>query len=169
MDIEKFIRDSAARGLSRSATAAALEMRFPKFLAMLEAMPPLEWAKPGYSLDCRLANEAQRGNFTALQKENLTKIHARRREKQLHTVRGVTGTIPELMQHFGVVVNHSTVSRRRRLGMTTEQALFTPAIPLAARRAKKIAPPAAPARARAPLSAWERVDLEAPDTAPQCM
>lgn len=169
MDVEKFIRDSAARGLSRTATAAALTMRFEKFLVVLDAMPPLEWVPSGQSLDVRLAGEARRGSCTPQQAAALAIAREKQRLLKLHTVRGVTGTIPELMKHFGITLDRSTVERRRRLGMPTEAALFTPAIPLAARRANKIAPPAAPEPERPPLSAWERVDLELAGQAPQCM
>lgn len=166
MDVEQFIKASAARGLSRTATAAVLGMRFPKFLAVLDAMEPLQWPAPGQSLDERRSREAMHGNCHPSHARNLKKAMAAVRAGHLKTVRGVTGTLPELVAHFGVAVSVSTVQRRLRLGQSLETALFTPPRPPSVRRRMKIEPSIP---RRAPLSAWEAVDLDAAGTAPQCM
>lgn len=167
MDIEKFILDSAARGLSRTATAAALGMRFEKFRGLLAAMPPLKWPAPGQSLDERRSREALRGNGGhPAHRLNLEKARTAARQAHIRTVRGVTGTIPELVEHFKLSIHVSTVQRRLRLGQRLDDALFTPARPPASRRRMKITPSPP---VRPPLSAWEAVDLESAGQAPQCM
>lgn len=164
MDLEKFIRDSAAAGFSRTATAAALDMPLEKFRAVLKGMPPLDWPGPGQSLDCKRAAAAMRGYCHPSHRQNLTKARAVERLRHLRTVRGVTGTIPELLKHFKLGISHSSVRRRLREGQSLEAALFTPPAPPELRRKK----PAEPSRA--PLSTWERVDIEfAGADAPMCM
>lgn len=166
MDVEKFIRDSAAGGLSRTATAAALGMRFEKFCALLDAMEPLRWPAPGKSLDQRRHHEAMRGICLPSRRPSLEKARKARRQNALRTLHGVTGTVAELIAHFKSTADESSVYRRLRHGMTLEAALLTPPSPPSARRRMKITP-AAPDRE--PLSAWEAVDLEVTDRAAQCM
>lgn len=42
------------------------------------------------------------------------------------TVRGVTGTINQLLRHFDIPLGYRTVASRVQAGMPIEQALFTP-------------------------------------------
>src|SRR5690606_11911695 len=48
---------------------------------------------------------------------------ATRRQNALLTVRGVTGTLPELMQHFDCKLSHVAVRKRVKAGMDLERAL----------------------------------------------
>ncbi|ERW39833.1 hypothetical protein Q033_00889 [Pseudomonas aeruginosa BWHPSA020] len=67
MNTEQFIRESAARGLSRRATMQALGLGRWKFELIIRAMGPIEWPKNGTTLGNRLAYEASRGRFTPAQ------------------------------------------------------------------------------------------------------
>lgn len=93
MNTEQFIRDSAARGLSRRATMQALGLGRWKFDLIIGAMEPIEWAKNGTTLGNRLAYEASRGRFTPAQAAALERAHERWSESRRFTVDGVTGTI----------------------------------------------------------------------------
>ncbi|HEJ2196542.1 TPA: hypothetical protein SLW11_006319, partial [Pseudomonas aeruginosa] len=100
MNTEQFIRNAAARGLSRRATMQALGLGRWKFDLIIGAMGPIEWAKNGTTLGNRLAYEASRGRFTPAQAAALERAHERWSESRRFTVDGVTGTIAELVEHF---------------------------------------------------------------------
>lgn len=154
---EDFIRASAARGLSRTATAAALGVSFRAFLAMLDVLPDIEWPARHKSLDRKLSNEARRGVCSAAQRRNLAAAAAALKARHAYTVRGVTGTIPELVAHFKVPAAASTVRQRKRRGLSIEAALFSQPTP-------------PPLRKSRPLSTWEAVDEAfGEQPAPQCM
>lgn len=129
MNVEAFIRQSAARGLSRRAVADALDMGMYEFRGLLKALPDVQWPGPGQSVDFRRSCEARRGFFPPANRAALEKARAVARAKSLRTVRGVTGTIEELVQAFGIEVSASTVRRRMQEGMPLEAALFTPRQP----------------------------------------
>lgn len=99
------------------------------FRGLLKALPDVQWPGPGKSIDFRLACEARRGCSPAANRDALEKARAAVRAKSLRTVRGVTGTIDELVQAFGIEVSASTVRRRMQEGMPLEAALFTPRQP----------------------------------------
>ncbi|MGA4815510.1 hypothetical protein ACPA9J_11100 [Pseudomonas aeruginosa] len=61
MNTEQFIRDSAARGLSRRATRLALGIGPWVFREMLTLMPDIEWPAKGQSLDHKRANSQKPG------------------------------------------------------------------------------------------------------------
>lgn len=129
MDVEVYIRQSAARGLSRRAVAGALGISYRKLRDMLDSMPPVEWPGPGRSVDFLRAHAARRGQPSEVARRALQRAHAIRRQRASHAVRGRTGTLAELVAAFGVEVSASTVRRRLQEGMTLEQALFTPRQP----------------------------------------
>ncbi|WP_319107877.1 hypothetical protein [Pseudomonas aeruginosa] len=108
MNTEQFIRDSAARGLSRRATRLALGIGPWVFREMLTLMPDIEWPALARALD--QARQA-------------------RKEKHTHTVRGRTGTLEELVDLLPSPVSASTVRRRLAAGMSLEDALLTPHLP----------------------------------------
>lgn len=64
MNTEQFIRESAARGLSRRATRLALGIGPWVFREMLTLMPDIEWPARGCSADHQRANEQKRGHCT---------------------------------------------------------------------------------------------------------
>lgn len=126
MNTEQFIRESAARGLSRRATMHALGLGRWKFDLIIGAMGPIEWAKNGTTVGNRLAYEASRGRFTPAQAAALERAHERWSESRRFTVDGVTGTIAELVEHFQSPVHATTVRRRVAAGMSLRDALLTP-------------------------------------------
>ncbi|KAA5572962.1 hypothetical protein F3G48_30095 [Pseudomonas aeruginosa] len=67
MNTEQFIRDSAARGLSRRATMHALGIGPWKFRELLTLMPEITWPARGCSADHQRANEQKRGRCTPAQ------------------------------------------------------------------------------------------------------
>ncbi len=66
MNTEQFIRNAAARGLSRRATRLALGIGPWVFREMLTLMPDIEWPARGCSADHQRANEQKRGRCTPL-------------------------------------------------------------------------------------------------------
>lgn len=154
---EDFIRASAARGLSKTATREALGLNNYQFNKMLAALPDVEWCLPHQSVDFKRAQEARRGQFTDAQRRALAAAAQANKGKHCYTVRGITGTLRELVARFKVAASVSTVRRRIASGITAERALFEPPVPPAQRKAR-------------PRSAWEAVDdaFEG-QPAPQCM
>ncbi|MFU6863564.1 MULTISPECIES: hypothetical protein [Pseudomonas aeruginosa group] len=67
MNTEQFIRNAAARGLSRRATRLALGIGPWVFREMLTLMPDIEWPARGCSADHQRANEQKRGRCTPAQ------------------------------------------------------------------------------------------------------
>ncbi len=65
MNTEQFIRESAARGLSRRATRLALGIGPWVFREMLTLMPEITWPARGCSADHQRANEQKRGRCRA--------------------------------------------------------------------------------------------------------
>lgn len=156
-EVEDFIRASAARGLSKTATREALGFGNYRFDALCAAMPDLKWCAPQQSVDFKRAQEARRGHFTDAQRRALEAARQAVRARHSYTVRGVTGTLVELAARFKATASVSTIRHRIAKGVSVEQAL--------------LAPPTKPAvRKRKPLSAWEAVDAAFEgQPAPQCM
>lgn len=126
MNTEQFIRNAAARGLSRRATMHALGIGPWVFREMLTLMPDIEWPARGCSADHQRANEQKRGRCTPAQAAALERAHERWSESRRFTVDGVTGTIAELVEHFQSPVHATTVRRRVAAGMSLRDALITP-------------------------------------------
>ncbi|HCK5222520.1 hypothetical protein [Pseudomonas aeruginosa] len=129
MNTEQFIRESAARGLSRRATRLALGIGPWVFREMLTLMPDIEWPAKGQSLDHKRANSQKRGYCTPALASALDQARKARKDKHTHVVRGRTGTIEELVETLPSPVSASTVRRRLAGGMPLEEALLTPATP----------------------------------------
>lgn len=126
MNTEQFIRNAAARGLSRRATMHALGMGPWKFRELLTLMPEITWPARGCSADHQRANEQKRGRCTPAQAAALERAHERWSESRRFTVDGVTGTIAELVEHFQSPVHATTVRRRVAAGMSLRDALTSP-------------------------------------------
>lgn len=129
MNTEQFIRESAARGLSRRATRLALGIGPWVFREMLTLMPDIEWPAKGQSLDHKRANQQKRGYCPPALARALDQARQARKEKHTHTVRGRTGTLEELVDLLPSPVSASTVRRRLAAGMSLEDALLTPHLP----------------------------------------
>ena len=126
MNVEKFIRDSAANGLSKTQTREALDMCTETFWEVLKCMGELPWALRGRTLANKLSAEARRGICTPAQRAALAASRARRKALHTHTLRGVSGTVEELVQHFPHSVSASTIRRRLAKGLDIESAFFNP-------------------------------------------
>lgn len=126
MNIEQFIRDSAARGFSRRATRLALGWSFQRFRDYLDTLDPIEWPAAGKSIDSRRANEERRGHCSPALAAALERNRQRQAEKRRRTAFGKTGTIEELVSQVGSPASARTVMRRVRDGMPIEQALTLP-------------------------------------------
>lgn len=129
MNTEQFIRESAARGLSRRATRLALGIGPWVFREMLSVMPDIEWPARGRSVDNMLANSQKRGQCSAALADALAGAREARRTKHVHTVGEHTGLIEELVTLIPSPVSASTVRRRIAAGMDLETALTAPPQP----------------------------------------
>lgn len=126
LNIEQFIRESAARGLSRRATRLALGWSFNRFRDYLATLGTIEWPAVGCSIDNQRANEDRRGHCTPAVAEALACNRQKRTENCRRTAFGKRGTIEELTKQFGSTASARTVMRRVREGMPLEQALTLP-------------------------------------------
>lgn len=129
VNTEQFIREPAARGLSRRATRLALGIGPWVFREMLSLMPDIEWPAKGQSLDHKRANSQKRGYCPPALARALDQARQARKDKHTHTVRGRTGTIEELVETLPSPVSASTVRRRLAGGMSLEDALLSPHLP----------------------------------------
>lgn len=137
MDTAALIRDLAARGHSRAAVRELLGYSRERFDLTLQYLGPVNWPRQGCSLGNRQAMEARRGVVTPAGLKALEKGRAIRKERASHTVRGVRGTLEELVAHFKLPLNPQTVRRRLAEGKPLEAALFTPPNLTPPRRVKK--------------------------------
>ncbi|MDH1341859.1 hypothetical protein [Ectopseudomonas oleovorans] len=124
--IEQQIRDLAAAGYSRRHTMELLGYTLFSFETVLDLIGPVDWPGPNQSLSAKLASEMRRGKFTKGMARSQALAAIAKREKYAKTVRGVTGSIEELITAFGLSIGASTVRRRMHAGMDLESALFTP-------------------------------------------
>lgn len=127
MDIEAVSRDFAKRGFSRQQVSEILEISIWKYRAMLDAMAPIEWPGQGASNGNKEAKAATRGRPASPKMlAVLNEMRLERKRRTSHCVRGVTGTIEELLSTFGNPITAPNVRRRMKKGMTIEQAIFEP-------------------------------------------
>ena len=128
-NIEEYIRDMASRGFSRWAVSRALGMHWRKFKELLEYLPEMEWVSPQQSWDCLRANQEKNGvkrtMTKGLEKAVAAMMAGRRETYPRYTAFGVTGTLPELAERFGVV-SHRSILKRLARGMALEDALTSP-------------------------------------------
>jgi hypothetical protein len=100
MSLDAEIRSLHDKGYSRTEIGRALNIPFNKIKLMCEFMEDLTWPETNPGMTRRQA-------------------HAR------HTLRGIEGTLEELMMHFGVEWKTETVRRRLNNGKSLEEAFFT--------------------------------------------
>ncbi len=128
-NIEEYIRDMASRGFSRRAVSKALGMQSRKFKELLELLPEMDWVPPCQSWDCLRANQEKNGvkrtMTKGLEKAVAAMMAGRRETYPRYTAFGVTGTLPELAERFGVV-SHRSILKRLARGMALEDALTSP-------------------------------------------
>ncbi|HBN8651922.1 TPA: hypothetical protein L3734_005842 [Pseudomonas aeruginosa] len=126
MDIEAYIRDMAARGFSRKAVAAALNIERAKFKEIISYLPDIQWPEPGRSVDQVRAYEDQRGRKYPMTEGRLRAVAAMRDAARAkvtrYTALGVTATLPELVSQFSEV-SIAAVRKRLAKGVPLELAL----------------------------------------------
>lgn len=103
------IAAAAAQGQTRTQVAQAMGVRRDKFRLILEVLPHIDWPADAAKLD---------------------NMREKVRERWRVTVRGVRGTVPELVKHFGLSISVRAVNRRRLEHGDIERALFDPVEPL---------------------------------------
>lgn len=126
MTIEQQIRNLAAQGYSRQHAMELLGFTRYSFESALELIGPLEWPGNGCSVAAKAANAQRRGRFTKGMAKSQAMAADAKRALHARTVRGVTGSIEELIKAFGLSIHPTTVRRRIAEGMDVETALFTP-------------------------------------------
>ena len=120
------IRDYAARGLSQRETMQALGWGEIKFKHMLSLLDGVEWAPRHETVNRKLWRDSLKGMSTPAQASNSAKARAALKSKTAKTVRGFTGSVQEVIDHFDIPTSVSCVRRRLAAGMSLEDAFFTP-------------------------------------------
>lgn len=118
--LEAFIRDAAARGWSKTQTAAALGMHKQKFWDLLRLLPAFKWAPKGHTLGNKLGNESKRGVAYPKVMAAARVAQQARRDQHRRTVHGRSGSLEELATLC--TVSARTIRRRLAAGQTPEQA-----------------------------------------------
>jgi len=116
---EKFIREAAAKGWSRTMTREHMGLSRPKFQLLLDAMAPVDWPRQGCSVGNQLANQANRDHpaIKAARARGLATIRAR----YARQVGPYYGTMPQLAAQAGM--SRAKVQRLMARGKTLAQAL----------------------------------------------
>lgn len=144
-DIENYIRMCARKGFARATVARAMGYSKHQMAKLCSAMPDIAWPERS---NCKVRQhiEQQRRlqGFPTLQRGRAAARDARRARDSI-TVRGVTGTLSELAEHFGSTVSRSRICRRLKEAVSDDEryAAFTD-----------------PASRRRPLTAMERNALK---------
>lgn len=116
------------RGHSRAETAKILGIPHSRLRSFCERMPNLAWSTMSLT---RIDGDKARAesNAFAYVENNRQRALEARRESAKRTVRGVSGSISELLAHFKIDVSPSTIRRRLAEGKTIEEALFAKTAP----------------------------------------
>lgn len=127
-EMAELIENLCKRGHSRAETAKILEIPENRFRRLCERLPDLVWSARSLT---RIDGDRARAESKAFGyvEQNRQRALAARRESTKRTVRGVSGSIPELLAHFKIDVSPSTIRRRLAEGKTIEEALFAPTAP----------------------------------------
>lgn len=124
--IEARIRGMAKAGHSKTMTQELLGLSRYAFDKLVAQMPDVEFPGRNRSRGYRASVERKRGIYTDAMRNASALAGQARHEQAKRTVRGVTGTVDELVAHFNCPLSAAQVRRRMRQGMTLEEALFTP-------------------------------------------
>lgn len=124
--VETRIRAMAKTGHSKTMTQELLGLSRWTFDQLVAQMPDVEFPGRNRSRGYRAAVERKRGVYTEAMRKASIAAGVAKHERAKRTVRGVTGTVDELVAHFECAVSPAQVRRRVRQGMTLEEALFTP-------------------------------------------
>lgn len=124
----ELIEKLCKRGHSRAETAKILGIPENRFRRLIERLPDLNWPTRSLTrIECDRAR-AESKAFGYVEQNRQRALEARR-ESAKRTVRGVSGSIPELLAHFKIDVSPSTIRRRLAEGKTIEEALFAKTAP----------------------------------------
>lgn len=126
VDPVALIRDYAKRGLTKAETMQALGWGRDKFNHMLSLLDGVVWAPRNKTVNRRLYCESIRGQCSPYQAENAARMRVALVRKSAKTVRGFTGSVQEIIDHFKLKTSVSCVRRRKQSGMSWEDAFFTP-------------------------------------------
>lgn len=116
----------AAQGYAKTMTYQLLGISRNRFEAILELIGPVDFPSPYATRGAKAARLEKRGVYTDAMRRCSAKAGKVRHEKAKRTLRGVTGTIEELVKVFSAGVCAPQVRRRMRQGMSLEEAIFTP-------------------------------------------
>lgn len=120
MDLELRIRRMAASGSTKADVCRFLGVSYPKLNMICEHIGGIVWKKTK-----PVGNVCPGEDTVKILQSNIAKARAVKSEMALQTVRGVTGNVQQLRDHFKVDISYSSVNRRVASGMTLEEALFT--------------------------------------------
>ncbi len=123
-ELKAKVRAMACAGHSKTMTYELLGLTRYAFDKLVAQMPDVQFPGPNRSLGYKASVTRKRGVYTERMRRAsyLAGLAARR------TVRGVTGTVEELVEHFRCEVSAPQVNRRVRQGMSLEEALLKPRI-----------------------------------------
>jgi hypothetical protein len=120
MDLEMQIRRMAASGSSKAEVCRILGVSYPKLYTICDHIDGVVWKKAK-----NVGNVNPTEDTVKVLNANIAKARAKKSEMALKTVRGVTGNVQQLCDHFKVEISYSSVNRRVASGMTLEEAMFT--------------------------------------------
>lgn len=126
MNLENEIKRLAKAGHSRQHVRELLGFSRGRFEAVLELIGPVQWPVIGRSVRHREHYARIKGTHQPALIENARRARLARNQPRMHCVRGVRGTITQLVDVFQAPVTASTVYRRIKSGAPLEHALFTP-------------------------------------------
>lgn len=121
------VKVCARAGMSRQHTANHLGMVHSMFRAMLEDLGPIEWAEYGNTALVIERMQKRRGMSTPALRAAADIARAARSRKYHRTLRGVTGSIEELIAHFKPPMSERAIRQRLKRGADLETAFFAPA------------------------------------------
>ena len=125
-DVKARIRAMAKDGHSKTMTQELLGLTRWAFDKLVAEMPDVKFPERNRSRGYQLSVQRKRGIYTEAMRKASNAAGIAKHEQAKRTVRGVTGTVEELVSHFRCALSPASVRRRVRQGMTLEQALFTP-------------------------------------------
>lgn len=125
-DIEKLIRDCAARGLGKQETQLTLGMSRYRFDLLISALPDIQWVSPNQTAGRRGFYDSLKGRQRP-PGANQAAVRASVLCRQKYNLCGVQGSARDLYNLWSeyVSVGYSTVNRRLSQGDNLYDALFS--------------------------------------------
>ncbi|APQ14611.1 hypothetical protein BJP27_24500 (plasmid) [Pseudomonas oryzihabitans] len=126
MTLEQAARYCCGERMSKTQACEVMQIHHQHLASVLDAMPRLNWPRRGQSNAYLDAQDRQRFVCPPAKAESLARAREKRLADQVYTLRGQSGTLPELYAYFGSGISLRQVQRRVAEGMSLEDALFTP-------------------------------------------